>query len=83
MCGIVGGFVDPDRLVKMLSRIQHRGFMSAGIATNRWYWRSEGSVQKLIQEHSDSWAGEHGIAHTRYKTDTDSDIQPVIRHCAV
>jgi amidophosphoribosyltransferase len=79
MCGIVGGFVGPDRLAKMLGRIQNRGFESAGVATNRWYWRSEGSVQKLIQEHSGSWAGSRGIAHTRYKTDNNSEIQPVVR----
>ncbi len=79
MCGIVGGFATPDRLAKMLSRIQNRGFESAGVATNRWYWRSGGSVQKLIREHSDLWTGDYGIAHTRYKTDNDSEIQPVIR----
>ena len=79
MCGVVGGFVDPDILAAMLGRIQHRGFMSAGIATNRWFWRSEGSVQNLIREHSGTWAGNYGIAHTRYKTDDESQIQPVIR----
>lgn len=79
MCGIVGGFVSPDRLAKMLSRIQHRGFKSAGIATNRWYWRGQGSVMDLKREHGDKWVGDYGISHCRYCTNEDEKgIQPAI-----
>lgn len=78
MCGIVGGFVDPNRLAMMLGNIQHRGFMSAGIVTNDWFWRSEGSVADLCREHSGNWCGEYGVGHVRYCTDKSSDIQPAV-----
>lgn len=78
MCGIVGGFAKPERLIQMLKRIQHRGFMSAGLATNLWFWRSTGTVHDLIREHT--FIGDHGIGHIRYCTNNDpKGIQPVIR----
>lgn len=78
MCGVVGGFVDPDKLARMLSNIQHRGFMSAGIATNHWWWVSDGTVADLCREHKDNWVGDFGIGHVRYCTDKSSSIQPVV-----
>lgn len=79
MCGIVGGFVEPRRIIKMLGRIQHRGFMSAGIATNRWYWRSQGSVQDLHRQYAEHYVGDYGIGHVRYCTNADDQkIQPML-----
>jgi len=79
MCGIVGGFLPPDCIAKMLSHIQHRGFMSAGIATNRWFWRSLGSVIDLKREHGNMWVGDYGIGHVRYCTNDNPDqIQPML-----
>ncbi len=80
MCGIVAGFAKPDQLVQMLKRVQHRGFASAGLATNRWFWRSSGTVCDLIREHANSFVGDHGVAHVRYNTNNDPEgIQPSIR----
>lgn len=78
MCGVVGGHLMPHTLVKMLSRIQHRGFVSAGLATNHWFWRVNGSVKDLTTKHGKEFHGDLGIGHVRYTTDPDSPPQPLV-----
>jgi amidophosphoribosyltransferase len=52
--------------------------MSAGIATNHWWWRTEGTVGDLCREHEANWSGDYGVGHVRYCTDKNSNIQPVV-----
>lgn len=79
MCGIVGGVAERNIvpiLLEGLRRLEYRGYDSSGIAL----LDSNGKIQRLrsigkiknldekIQNHSDSFSGNIGIAHTRWAT---------------
>ncbi len=79
MCGIVGGVAERNIvpiLLEGLRRLEYRGYDSSGIAL----LDSDGQIQRLrsigkiknldekIQNHSDSFSGNIGIAHTRWAT---------------
>ncbi len=79
MCGIVGGVAERNIvpiLLEGLRRLEYRGYDSSGIAL----LDSDGQIQRLrsigkiksldekIQNHSGTFSGHIGIAHTRWAT---------------
>ncbi len=74
MCGVVGGFQPAEKLLTMLHNIQHRGFMSCGLATDVSCWTNDGPVANLAKR---PVSGTLGVGHVRYCTNSESPIQPV------
>ncbi len=77
MCGIVGYVGDPDRTIEILldglSRLEYRGYDSAGIAVidgaKPKVVRSEGKLSNLKQKiEAEPLEGFLGIGHTRWAT---------------
>ncbi|MCV2401660.1 glutamine--fructose-6-phosphate transaminase (isomerizing) [Marinomonas sp. C2222] len=87
MCGIVGAIARRNVskiLIEGLSRLEYRGYDSAGVAINNeegvFSHRAVGKVQALKDKFSDQLLdGKMGIAHTRWATHgkpTESNAHP-------
>ena len=90
MCGILGYIGDQKRTVDVLlnglSRLEYRGYDSAGIALiqngKSRVFKSKGKLSKLkakINKHSPK--GSLGIGHTRWATHGDAPQKMHIRMC--
>jgi len=75
MCGIVGYIGNNQAskiLLEMLSKLEYRGYDSAGLATsdgnNISILKEKGRIANLIEAGGESLSGNMGIAHTRWAT---------------